>query len=313
MGTLVAAALSSHAYTFQEPETWAGRRERTRGNYERRYGSPRALAVEVEGESEADNVVRYARIRDGLETVRRRFAELDVDTVVVIGDDQNENFRKNNLPQLCVYTGPGFSARTLEDSALSPFLSDPELAQLIVETGVASDFDVATADAFADDVLISHAHREVISYLSARRAYRALPIFLNAIHTPAPRPARCYAFGQMLRRAIEAAGDRRVAIYASGGMSHFSASFPWPHYSGSATIGSIFSDFDRAAMDAIRSGRGSQLAAFSSDDLLRHGDVEMRQTIALLGALGDTAPAFLTYEPFHKAIMGMAVGLWEFA
>ncbi len=78
-----------------------------------------------------------------------------------------------------------------------------------------------------------------------------LPIIVNAIHPPAPSPARCYAFGQMLCRAIERSPD---------------------------------------------AGRVHD---------------ELRQTIVMLGALGAAVPEILHYEPFYRAIMGIAVGCWD--
>src|SRR5262249_61082176 len=64
-----------------------------------------------------------------------------------------------------------------------------------------------------------------------------VPIFLNTYYPPnQPRPARCYAFGQAVRRAVEGfAGDLRVGVLASGGLSHFL----------------VDEEFDRAILKAI--------------------------------------------------------------
>src|SRR5438309_1659291 len=139
-----------------------------------------------------------------------------------------------------------------------------------------------------------------------------VPVFINAIHVPAPTPHRCYEFGRALRTAIEAQPDnKRVALYASGGLSHYTAGFPWPHYDGPATLGSIAIDFDRRAVDLMAEGRGAELAKLSSRDILDSGNIEMRQWIVLMGALGDARPDRLVYEPFYRGLMGMAVGSWE--
>jgi hypothetical protein len=314
LASIVAAALSSHAYTFEVPEDWDARRERTRKNFSRRYGREAPPCPEVEHESLADDIVRFASIRDGLATVRAQLDAVAPDVLIVIGDDQDENFLEANLPQLAIFTGPAFIAVEPKTGTSTRYQNDVALARHVLNFGVERGFDIASSAAFPGERLISHAHREPITYLDSAERYRVLPVFINGIHVPAPTPARSYAFGQMLRDAIEhAPGDTRVALYASGGMSHYSAGFPWDHYSGSNTIGSVCADFDREVMDMIRSGQGEKTVELSSRDLLDNGDVEMRASIVLAGVMGNAKPRFLNYEPFHRGIMGMAVGYWEVA
>lgn len=312
MATIVAAALSSHAYTFEVPEDWDARRERTRKNFSRRYGREAPPCAEVERESLQDDIARFASIRDGLTTVREQLNASLPDVLIVLGDDQDENYLEANLPQLAIFTGPEFVAVEPKTGASTRYQNDVGLARHILNFGVEHGFDIASSATFPGERLISHAHREPITYLDSAERYRVLPVFINGIHVPAPTPSRCYAFGQMLREAIEnAPGEMRVALYASGGMSHYSAGFPWEHYSGSNTIGSVCADFDREVMELIRSGQGEKTVALSSTDLLDNGDVEMRASIVLAGVMGNAKPRFLNYEPFHRGIMGMAVGYWE--
>ena len=65
-------------------------------------------------------------------------------------------------------------------------------------------------------------------YLRAPEDYAAtmlpiLPVTINTYFPPnQPTAARCYAFGKALRRAIESwDSTKRVAVVASGGLSHF--------------------------------------------------------------------------------------------
>jgi hypothetical protein len=313
LATIVCAALSSHAYTFQEPETWDERRAKTRANFVRRFGREAPEFPESQIEPLADDIARFQRIRDGLATVRARIAALQPDVLIVLGDDQDENYREDNLPQLLIFTGPSFT--TLDrGTGGGSYENDVELARHILEFAVERDFDLSSSETFPQGQLRSHAHYEPLAFLAGAAPYRALPIFVNGIHVPAPTPRRCYAFGRMLREAIEAMpAGRRIALYASGGMSHYSAGFPWPHYAGKNTIGSVAVEFDRRVMAAIRDGKGLATTDLSAQDLLDNGDVEMRQAIVLAGVLGAARPEFLTYEPFHRGIMGMAVGLWDFS
>jgi hypothetical protein len=321
VGEIVAAMLSSHAYAFVEPAHWDERRaNRTRRNYAAKYGSVPPERPEIAHETTAGNERRYATIRAGFEHLRRRLTELDADTVVLIGNDQNENFTPQAYPQFAVFAGDAFEIKTrtagsgAADAAPVRYRAAPRLARTVLEVALDAGFDPALIERFAGDALVSHAHREPLQYYDPEARQRVLPVFVNAIHPPAPSPQRCYAFGDMLRTAIERSPDAgRVVLFASGGLSHFPTDYPWHAYAGPLTIGAISEAFDRDVVEAMRAGEGARLARFSSNDLLENGEDELRQTIVMLGALGTARPAFLHYEPFYRAIMGFAVGAWELA
>jgi hypothetical protein len=319
MGEIVAAMLSSHAYAFVDPGEWDARRAtRTRRNYAAKYGTAPPERPEVERETLDDNRRRYAPLRAGFDELRTRLAEIGADTVVLIGNDQDENFTPQAYPQFAVYAGEDFvvKSRTSGSGAtgLAPvrYRSSPAVAYTILETALEFGYDPAMIARFGDDALESHAHREPLQHFDPDARQRVVPVFVNAIHNPAPAPQRCYGFGRMLRAALERSPDAgRVVLFASGGLSHFPADYPWHDYGGPLTIGAISEAFDRAVVDAIRAGNGSALAALDSGALLAHGEGELRQIIVMLGALGDVKPAFLRYEPFYRAIMGLAVGYWD--
>jgi hypothetical protein len=303
---------SSHAYTFLEPEQWEQRRDFTRGNYAKRYGVTPPERPEVQTEPIEENAARYARIRGGLEFLRAELNRLQPDVLVLIGDDQDENYVVDNLPQFAIYTGEEVVSTPRGGVEGPRYRCDAALSRSILEGCVEAGFDLASSRSFPNQALMSHAHRDVLNFMDPEGYVPLVPIFINAIHVPAPTPARCYAFGEAVRRAIEAqSDDKRVALYASGGWSHFTAGYPWPHYEGEHTVGSIAVDFDRKLADAVASGRSSELTKLTSADLLANGGIEFRQWMVLLGALGDRAPDQLVYEPFFRGVMGMAVGYWN--
>ena len=51
--------------------------------------------------------------------------------------------------------------------------------------------------------------------------------------------------------------------------------------------------------------------ALTNDEIIGNGEIELRSWVAMLGAIGDTRPELLVYEPFYRGIMGMAVGSWD--
>ncbi len=296
MGRIVAGLASSHALALLEPDEWETRRGMTRANYQRRYSEVPPERPEIEGETLDSNRERHKRLHGALSHLRQRLAELRPDTLVLIGDDQDENFRPDNLPQFAIYTGDSVAVADREGHGADadpanhpkPYPCDATLSRAILDGMVEEGFDLASSRKM--DRLRSHAHVQVLRYMDLQ--VPIVPIFVNAIHVPAPTPARCYAFGEALRRVIEAQPDsKRVAIYASGGLSHYTAGFPWPDYQGPATLGYIDVDFDKRAVDWMATGQGSQLRTLTSKDVLNSGNIEMRQWIVLMGAMGDVKPS----------------------
>ncbi|HEY6240558.1 MAG TPA: hypothetical protein VIW78_06940 [Burkholderiales bacterium] len=308
---VVAAFATSHAYTFQEPETWDARRERSKANVAKKAGWLAPDTRAAHDETLEDNRTRYAHIRDAHAKIRERLARLKADAVVLIGDDQLENFTAEAMPQLLVYTGGDYVADDWDRKHSTTMRNHPELAKRLVEGCLEEGFDVGWSSAFKDGKLLSHAHTEPILYLIRESGVPVVPLFVNAVHPPAPSAARCYAFGQALRRVIDADPEnRRVVLCASGGLSHFSPSHPWAHHVGPRYVGDISVEFDRGIAEWMRAGEGHRLAALGSRELIEHGEGELRQWIVMLGALGDARPEFLVYEPLYRSIMGMGVGFW---
>jgi hypothetical protein len=305
---------TSHAYAFIEPELWDRRRERSRANYQRIYGTLPAARAEIGGESTADNQVRYRAIKKGHDHVRTRLADLRPDVVVLIGDDQDENYTEENLPQFSIFTGNGFIAADRATGRQLSFRSDAALARFVLNDMVEGGFDLAYSASFPEQKLGSHAHTEPLIHLVGDNGAAVLPVFVNAIHVPAPTPSRCFQFGRALRAAIEnCPDDTRIVLGASGGLSHFTAGYPYRHYRGPLSFGAISVEFDRRLIQSIRQGDFEQLATLSSQDLLANGDIEFRQWVVMLGALRPATLEYLAYEPFFSGLTGMGVGYWSTA
>ena len=313
MGSLVAAVASSHAFAVTPPEKWDELRERNRNVYAQRQ----QVAVppphpRMNAESMEDVQTRYARVRNGLFELKRIIKESKPDALIVIGDDQNENFTAQNVPQFAIYTGAEavFFDRLLKEERT--YRCDAEIARVILDGAVDRGFDLSFSENFPDKRLISHAHVEPLMRILLPNADLSIvPIYVNAIHPPGPVPARCYALGEMLGDIIRnQLADKRIAIYASVGLSHFTAGYPWRYYRGRFGYGCISEDFDRKVLQWITDGKASKLAELSSAELLDHGEIELRSWIVLAGAVGAVPGRVLAYEPLYRGLMGMAVAEW---
>lgn len=266
---------------------------------------------QVAQETLEGNGARHARIRAGLEQLREVLATNRPDALIVVGDDQNENFTEENLPQFAIYSGATVRGCAFgKDTGDYPCHAD--LADAILEGCVDRGVDLWFGRRFPNNQLKFHAHVPPLDVLLPKRDIPIVPIFVNARHPPRPEPARCYALGQAIRRVIEVRPENeRVAIYASGGLSHFTAGYPWKRYKGPHRYGANCTEFDEHILELMHKGEGHRLAALTSKDLLDNGDIELRSWIILLGALSATPATSLVYEPSYRGIMGMGVGYWD--
>lgn len=316
MGQIIAGMASSHAYALADPSVWDKMRETTRARYKERYGVEAPVHPKVAEELPEIRRDRYDCIAAGFDFFRDRLRELRPDALIVIGDDQNENFREDNLPQIAIYTGAQFYTNERNAHGVRTrgvrYPGAAELAEAMVEGLVEREIDVAFSRSFPNDELLSHAHSPILRRIVPDADLPIVPLFVNAIHVPALTPHRCYRLGAAIREVVlsRPAGER-VALYASGGLSHFTAGYPWKHYSGPHGLGSISEELDRQAIAWMEQGRGDELGRLTSQALIENGDIELRSWITLMGAIGNKRPTFLHYEPFYSAVMAMGIGYWE--
>ena len=107
-----------------------------------------------------------------------------------------------------------------------------------------------------------------------------LPIFVNTWIDPLPTPARCHALGNLIRQVADAATER-VAMLATGGLSHFP---------GSPRIGEIDTSFDEGLLQKMRMGQGSALAGLTLDQLRQSGNSEFLNWMVTIGAWAKLRP-----------------------
>lgn len=311
MSTVVAGMASSHAYAFYEPAQWDQRREVSYERYRKRFGRPPRIPAELAAADLRDDQRRYDKLRAGFSRLRDLLEIAGPDVLLLIGDDQHEHF-VGSVPQFAIYTGDRFISQDTELGGAGEYRSDRALARQLLADMIDRGFDVVETTAFDGDRLVSHAHAQILSFL--RPAVPVLLVFLNAVHSPAPPPARCLEFGRALRASLDADGtSKRIIAYGSGGLSHFSAGYPYEDYGGELDFGFISMDFDNRVLDWMRTGQIGNFASLTSRELLDNGEVELRQWITLLGLLGDIQPQWLLNEPFYRGVMDMAIGYWQVA
>lgn len=216
------------------------------------------------------------------------------DVLIVVANDQFVNFFFDNIPTFFV---------TLADEVRGRFTrhefhyrNHPELGRAILEAGVAAGLDLS----FGEDVELQHTQTVPLHFLLPEPEIPILPIFVNTWIEPLPTPARCYALGRLIRQVADDASVR-VAMLATGGLSHFP---------GSPRIGEIDTSFDEDLLRRMRAGEGPALADLPLERLRQSGNSEFLNWMVTVGAVSDTPASETFYMPDHVAT-GWGFASWR--
>ena len=256
---------------------------------------------------------KYRRCQEAVETLTTDLAKARPDIAIVIGDDQRELFRDDGIPAFACFTGPELvdmppSGEALERipkgiraASWAAHASQPEshsvdsaLSAHLAEHLARADFDLTVFTRQPAGRSLGHAFTFPRYRLGLARDTPIVPVFVNTYYPPnVPSAARCYALGRALRRAIEAwpAGGR-VAVIASGGLSHFV----------------VDEDLDHRVLDGITAHDGGALGSLPRDQL-RSGNSEILNWIAAAGALEGLAPTVVGYVPGYRTPAGTGAGM----
>ena len=234
------------------------------------------------------------------------------DVVVIIGDDQQELFGPENQPLIAIYHGEdalmssAYSASDLPEwvrAVGAGYMMDdvhalrcaPELARGVIEGLVARNVDVSTCARVPEgtEAAFGHAFGFIVKRLFRGRRIPIVPVLLNTYYPPnVPSAARCHDIGRALRQAIEAyPADLRVAVIASGGLSHFVVDEPLDHrvLAGLATHGETLRDLPRGALNS--------------------GSSEILNWVLTAGAVEHLPLAWTEYHPIYRTPAGTGVGV----
>ena len=236
-----------------------------------------------------------------------------LDTLIVIGDDQNEQFFDDNMPAILVYWGDTVENRELSMPADAPafwrkarsqyheatgtrsYPVDAKLGLHLIQHLVGNDFDVSHSRRFAREHGEGHAFGFVHRRLMGEEAIVPIvPIALNTYFPPnQPRPARCWRLGQEIAKAVASMpSNARVGILASGGLSHFT----------------VDEELDRDFLAACKRGDADWLANVPVAKL-NSGNSEMRNWITTAGAAGHLAVTWQEYVPCYRSLAGTGCGM----
>lgn len=262
---------------------------------------------------------KFDRSQAAVAELAARLAAAGPDVVVIVGDDQHELFGADGVPAIGLFTGDSLWDLPPDAERLARTPPDIRAAGWAAHAGVPDEYPVAaglgehlaavlTEHEFDLTVMsrqpegrgLGHAFTFVRRRLHLAPAVPIVPVLLNTYYPPnVPPPGRCWRLGQALRAGIDSwAQPGRVAIFASGGLSHFV----------------VAEHLDRrvlAALDAADAGAFKKIPV----ELLRSGTSEILNWITAGGALAGLAFHLLDYIPAYRSPAGTGVGMafatWE--
>lgn len=237
-------------------------------------GSANRPTFEQQQKLRRDAEVAFGTLRADLEAAKP-------DVLIVVANDQFVNFFWNNIPTFFV---------TIADEVKGQFTrhkfhyrNHKELGKAIIRAGMAKGIDFS----YGEHIELQHTQNVPLYFLLPEPKIPILPVYVNTWVDPAPTPRRCYEVGELIRGVADTVQER-VAILATGGLSHFP---------GSPRIGEIDEKFDHRLLDVMRQGRGKSLMDYSVEDLLQAGDTEFLNWMVVIGAVSDARATYTAYMP----------------
>ena len=302
---------SAHApMMFQKAQYWPRMIERIPA--EAREHLPKTARVELATPSIVDGHIQ--RIEAAFATLRSELQAYRPDALIMIGDDQGDMFDAANNPTFAIYTGDeplwGRSARDAFDVPAAErtrlvFPQHAELARHLLRGLIERDFDVANVGRFDPRGNpargVSHMVSNLVPEVDPTLRIPLVCVFINEYFPPLPSAARCARLGEAIADVLR---DRpeRIAIYASGGLSH---------YPGMFNAGWIDQPLDRWILERLERNDVTGLEhLFTFDsDTMRSGTGEVRAWISVAAAMRRPARV-VDYIPAHSTQTGCGFAFW---
>jgi aromatic ring-opening dioxygenase catalytic subunit (LigB family) len=221
---------------------------------------------------------------DGSTDALRRFGsvldETQPDAILLIGLDHLETFWLEAVPAFTLVLSPEVTAHYMATSKTVPVHT--ELAKHLLKGVIAQDFDLT----YSQEAVLGHAFLTPLEYIVGDRPIPIIPLLVNTYLPPIPSPRRAFALGEAIGRAL-ATRPERIAVIASGGMSHFPGTTRYhsPNFA-----------FDEWVLGEVAAGRWDDLLDLSAVNLDEVGESELMTWFTALGVIGRVPGTLLSYQ-----------------
>ncbi len=279
---------------------------------------------EMRDEWGADDGVASAREHErrlvaAFRSLRSSLDAFDPDLILIWGDDQYENFRRDCIPAFCLYLFDELECRpygggrrpfqttenawNLPEDTVMRVRGHREAADALCRHLLGAGFDIAYATETRAERGLAHSFNNTLVYLDRERNgfdYPVLPFHVNCYGNqilraanpdasgarsaldrspPSPSPRRCFEIGRATARFFMQS-PWRVALIASSS---------WSHATLTAKHSRLYPDVaaDRALHNELRDGRFAHWGDLPLAQIEDAGQHEMLNWICLAGAMTE--------------------------
>jgi len=227
----------------------------------------------------------------GMQELGKVLDETKPDAILFFGADHVETFSVTCVPSFAIVAGNRAIAKFAGREHNLPIhreMAEDILNKLVVDHG----FDIA----YSEDAELGHAFSIPFEYVIGKRNIPVIPFFTNVYVPPLPTPRRCAALGKAIADIVKGRKER-VAIIASGGMSHFPGTTKYLHPE---------FDFDRWLLSQFEAGNTEALLNMTGTQLDEVGSTEMLSWAVMFGAIGAQEGELIDYIPtWHHGLAMM--------
>jgi 3-O-methylgallate 3,4-dioxygenase len=317
MAEIVFGMAVPHSGMLGKPgETWLEDSERDRKNpalwYRNRTWTFPELAEERRKENFETRLTleerraRSERCTRAIAEMRRAYEAAKPDVAVILGKDQKEIFL-DFTPSLGVYTGEEIYNGPPQRSVYAPpervtHAGHPQLAAHLIQSLQGQGFDLMDLLKWPPNVwlknepIVPHAFGFVYRQIMSDRPPPTVPILVNTFYPPTqPSMRRSIQLGNALLDAIKSWNSKlRVAVIASGGLSHFVCD----------------ESLDAVLLESLKTNNLERLAQID-DRTFQSGTSEVKLYVPVLVAMADVgAPMTLVdYVPCYRSEAGTGEGM----
>jgi aromatic ring-opening dioxygenase catalytic subunit (LigB family) len=217
----------------------------------------------------------------GMRELGKLLDETQPEVIVFLGSDHFETFSIDCVPTFAIVAGnravAEFAGRRYDLQV------HREMAEDLLRKLVGDGFDLA----YSEDAVLGHTFAVPFEFVIGGRDIPVVPVHTNVYMPPLPSPRRCAGLGSAMAKAI-ASRPERVAIVASGGMSHYPGTwkYPQPEF-----------DFDRWVIQELEKGNADAVLDLTAEQLDAAGNTELLPWAVMLGAIGGEPGELVQYTP----------------
>jgi hypothetical protein len=323
MANIVLGIGASHGPTIQTPpDRWLLLGDKDREDPRYSYGAVLDMAPQdMEDQiTPARMQQRHEANQRGIQKVREVMAEASVDAYIVISNPHGVPPANRMDPVFGIYMsgreskvarsghqtggrrrGVADATPTISGRPVDPYATMPALADHLMESLVEDGFDLASCFQSDPTAGIEGPFTFPADMFMPDRETPLVPFLVSRYLPHQATPARCFALGQAIRRAVENWDvGKHVAIFASGGLSHQI----------------IDEEQDREVVRALQDRDTHALLSLDRGRLNRApGTPETLNWIVVAGAMEEVPMTLVDYVPCYRSLAGtghgVTFGYWQ--